>query len=158
MERMKRRTCAMVGKQTAVIDKDEMIPMLLDACPGFRPRWEEHVASWNGEPAGVYNDIGEFVAYLLDTYEQGQMDSVRSAFNILERFLMEGDAETKERAVIGFIEDIQNASSWRSFGAKAFLPFLGPHSQVGWAEVERMWRGKSSLADVIREERREGKS
>jgi hypothetical protein len=122
-----------------VIHKDEMIPMLLAVCPEFRTRWEEHVAYWSGEPAGVYNDIGEFVAYLLDSYEQGQIDCVRAAFNMLERFLGEGDAETKERAVIGFIEDVPNASSWRPFGANAFLPFLGPHSQVGWAEVERMW-------------------
>jgi hypothetical protein len=141
-----------------MIRKDEMIPILLGACPGFQPRWEEHVAGWNGEPAGLYNDIGEFVAYLLDAYEQGQIDCVRAAFDTLERFLTEGDAETKERAVIGFIEDVQNASSWRPFGAKAFLPFLGPHSQAGWAEVDRMWRGKSSLMDVIRAERSEGKS
>jgi hypothetical protein len=141
-----------------VIRKDEMIPMLLDACPGFRLRWEEHVASWNGEPAGLYIQIGEFVAYLLDAYEQGQIDSVRAAFHMLERFLIEGDAETKELGVIGFIEDVQNAASWRPFGAKAFLPFVGPHSQAGWAEVERMWSGKSSLADVIRIERWEGKS
>jgi hypothetical protein len=95
---------------------------------------------------------------LLDAYEQGQIDSVRAAFDMLERFLIEGDAETKELAVIGFIEDVQNAASWRPFGANAFLLFLGPNSQVGWAEVERMWCNKSSLADVIRAERREGKS
>jgi hypothetical protein len=141
-----------------VIQKDEMIPMLLAACPGFRPRWDEHVASWKGEPAGLYIQIGEFVAYLLDAYEQGQTDCVRAAFDMLERFLIEGDAETKELAVIGLVEDVQNASSWRPFGAKAFLPFLGPHSQMGWAAVERMWCGKSSLADVIRAERGEGKS
>jgi len=85
------------------------------------------------------------------------MDCVQAAFNTLERFLTEGDAEAQERAVIGFIEDVQNASSWRPFGADAFVPFLGPHSQIGWVEVERMWRGKSSLADMIRAERAEGK-
>jgi hypothetical protein len=37
-----------------VIQEDEMIPMLLAACPRFRPRREAHVASWNGEPAGLY--------------------------------------------------------------------------------------------------------
>jgi hypothetical protein len=52
---------------------------------------------------------------------------------MLERFLTEGDAETKERAVIGFIEDVQNASPWRAFGANAFLPFLGrSRADVAW--------------------------
>jgi hypothetical protein len=132
--------------------KEDMIPLLLDACPGFRPRWEEHLASWNGEAAGVYNDIGEFVAYIIEAFKDGQIECVRAAFDTLEQFLMGGDSEAKERAVIGFIEDLQNASSWESFGAEAFGPFLKPHSLRAWKEVEEMWWGKSSLADVIREE------
>ncbi len=141
-----------------MIHKDEMIPMLLAACPGFRPRWEEYVAAWNGEPAGLYNDIGEFVSYLLEAYRAGQVDCVRAAFDTLERFLAEGEADTREHAAIGFIEDLRNASSWEPFGAKAFIPFLKPHSQQAWAEIERIWKGKSSLADVIRAERSENKS
>ena len=102
-----------------MIRKEDMIPMLLDACPGFRKRWQEHVIFWNGEAAGVYNDIGEFVSYLLESYKQGRTECVQAAFDTLERFLVDGDAETIERAAIGFIEDLQNASSWEPFGAKA---------------------------------------
>jgi hypothetical protein len=137
-----------------VIRKEEMIPMLLAACPGFQVRWEEYIASRSSEAAGVYNDIGEFVAYLLDAYKDGKTDCIRAAFDTLERFLVEGDSETRERATIGFIEDVQNASSWEPFGAKAFIPFLKPNSHEAWIEVEIMWRGKSSLADIIRAEQR----
>ena len=121
-----------------MICKEDMIPLLLEACPGFGPRWEGHLAFWNGEAAGVYNDIGEFVAYLIEAFKDGQMDCVQAAFETLERFLVDGDYETKERAVIGFIEDLQNASSCEPFGAEAFLPFLKPSSRQGWNDVEEM--------------------
>src|SRR5690348_7428969 len=133
-----------------MIRKEDMIPMLLLACPAFQTRWDEHVAYWNGEAAGEYNDIAECVAFLIDAYRNGQTQCVQAAFDTVERFLIEGDSETKERAAIGFIEDVQNASSWEPFGASAFVPFLKPQSQKTWREVEAMWRGKSSLADVIR--------
>jgi hypothetical protein len=32
-----------------MIRPDQMIPMLLDACPGFKPIWGEHVAHWKGD-------------------------------------------------------------------------------------------------------------
>src|SRR4051812_27597048 len=103
-----------------MICKEEMIPMLLDACPGFRQRWEEYLARWDGEPAGLYNDIGEFVSYLLEIYKDGETDHLQAAFNMLERFLVEGDAATKEYAEIGFIENLQISSESEPFGAKAF--------------------------------------
>ena len=47
----------------------------------------------------------------------------QQAFDILERFLIEAIPERKNLP-IGFIEDIQNTSSWEPFGARAFLPFF----------------------------------
>lgn len=138
------------------IHKDGIIPLVLCACPGFRSRWENHVAYWNGEPAGIYNDMQEFVAYLIETFKHGGTDSVRAALDVLERLLVEGDSDTKEVATIGFIESLQNMSSWESFGAEAFVPYLNPHSLEAWKRVNEMWRGKSSLVDVIRAENAEG--
>jgi len=132
--------------------------MLLDACPGFRLRWEEHVAYWNGEPAGVYLDIAEFVHFLIDAFDNDDLATIDVAFILLEKFLVEGDADAKGIATVGIIETLQNAASWKPFGAKAFLPYLRPESRIAWDAIDRLWEGKTSLADVIRAERREGKS
>jgi hypothetical protein len=44
-----------------MITRAEIIPMLLKACPPFQTVWDEHVAYWAGEEAGIYNDTAEFV-------------------------------------------------------------------------------------------------
>ena len=131
-----------------------MIPRLLAACPGFQQQWDEHVAYWQGEPAGVYNDISEFVTYLIEAHKNGQFECVRAAFDTLERFLVDGDAETKEYAVVGFVESVQNHASAEAFPPEVFLPLLKPQSLLAWKEVDEMWIGTSNLADMIRKESR----
>jgi hypothetical protein len=54
--------------------------------------------------------------------------------------------------VIGFLEDVQNIASWQPFGKAVFIPFLKPQSHDAWNEIERVWAGKTSLMDVVREE------
>jgi hypothetical protein len=48
-----------------VISKEQIIPQLLEECPGFRVTWNEHVTYWNGEQAGIYNDLSESLRYPL---------------------------------------------------------------------------------------------
>ena len=71
------------------IDKDEAISVLLrrgqpptaavvsavlKAFPDFSSRWKEHVALWGGNPAGSYNDIAEFVHFVVeDLYGKGNL-------------------------------------------------------------------------------------
>jgi hypothetical protein len=122
-----------------MIRKDEMIPMLLDACPGFRPRWEEHVAYWEGEAAGVYIDLSEFVQYLMAAYEEGHTSALESAFDLLERFLVDGDSSVQEYAALGFIETLQNAALHQRHTEKVFVPFLKTHSLREWKAIEQGW-------------------
>ena len=43
----------------------EVMPRLVAAFPGFRPRWEEHLAYWKGASAGNYVDLAEFVHFVV---------------------------------------------------------------------------------------------
>ena len=43
----------------------DIMPRLVASFPGFRPRWERHLQLWNGEPAGGFNDIAEFVHFVV---------------------------------------------------------------------------------------------
>ena len=124
-----------------MIREEKMIPMLLAACPSLRTPFEAAMAEWDGPSPGLHLDIMEFVALLLVAYELGDSECVQAAFDTVERFLAEGDSGTREYAKIGFIEDIQNAASRRSFGAEAFLRFLKPHSKKAWDDLEEFWSG-----------------
>ncbi len=128
---------------------------LLEAFPDFTQRWNEHIALWGGNPAGSYNDMAEFVYFVVqDLYEKGMRAEVQRAFDSLENLHSNADEETTNLIGLGFFETLQNFASWRPYGNRVFEEFLGVRSMQIWREIERIWAGKSSLADVIRAERK----
>ena len=127
---------------------------LVNAFPAFLPRWREHLEHWKGAPAGQYNDIAEFVHFVVeDLYEKGNLDDMQRVFDCLERLFAEGNQETRDIIGLGFFETLQNFASWRPYCNTVFEPFLGPMSKEVWNEISRIWHGKGSLMDVIRAEK-----
>jgi hypothetical protein len=132
-----------------------VISALRQAFPEFEERWKKHVASWGGNSAGSYNDMGEFVHFVIeDLDEKGKLDETRRVFQVLENLLVEGDRETRDLIGLGFFEALQNVASHRPQGNKVYEQFVGPMSRKVWNELQKMWAGKSSLMDVIRAEQK----
>jgi hypothetical protein len=130
------------------------IRVLVETFPEFSNRWKKHLVDWAGEPAGSYNDMAEFVHFVVeDLYEKGRTDQVSSVFEWLEKLFVEGDQPTRDLISLGFFETLQTFASWRPYGNKVFEQFFGPMSTRCWREIQRKWKGKSSLMDVIRSER-----
>jgi len=142
----------------AVIQKPQIIPLVLARCPGFRPFWQKHLEFWGGEEAGIYNDLGAFATFIVDAYGRQDTGQVIAAFKLIEELLVDGNEEVRTAAAIGFLEDVRNIASWRPFGSVVFVQWLGPKSKEAWAEIEEMWRDKKSLADVVRAERAAAKN
>ena len=118
------------------------MPRLVAEFPDFRPRWEKHLEFWEGEPAGNYNDITQFVYFVvIDLYPSGKTQELQHAFDLMEYWLKNGSESLKELVVIGFLEDLQNLASRQGFAKEAFVPFLGPKSREAWDELERLWGG-----------------
>ncbi len=135
-----------------MITKPQVMPLLLEACPGFQPAWQAHLQWWKGEEPGAYNDTAEFARYLVESFESGQTSEFPAAFSAIEKILNEGDQESRDIAGIGVIESLQTIGSNHSCGENVFIPWLGPTSRRAWAQIEKMWEGKTSLADVVRAE------
>jgi hypothetical protein len=132
-----------------------VISTLRQAFPDFEDRWKKHIAWWSGNPAGSYNDMAEFVDFVIeDVHEKGKLDETRRVFQFLEKVLVEGDQETKDLIGLGFFETLQNVASHRPQGNRAYEQFFGPTSKKIWSELQKMWAGKSSLMDVIRAEQK----
>ena len=131
----------------------EVMPRLVADFPRFRPRWERHLELWKGEPAGGYNDIVQFAHFVVeDLYPNGNSEDLQRAFDLMERWLVNGNQNLRELIAIGFLEDVQNVASWQAFGKEVFIPFLGPQSRQAWNEIERIWADKTSLMEVVRDE------
>jgi hypothetical protein len=51
------------------------ISALRQAFPDLSDRWKKHIMWWGGNPAGSYNDMAEFVHFVVeDVYEKGNLD------------------------------------------------------------------------------------
>jgi hypothetical protein len=136
-----------------------IISELRGSFPSFSDRWREHVKWWGGNPAGSYNDMAEFVHFVVeDLYGVGNVGETRRAFLLLEGLLSGADEEARNLIGLGFFETLQNFASWRPGGNKVYEQFLGPVSQQVWRELQIMWAGKSSLMDVIRAEQGDAES
>lgn len=136
-----------------MITKSQVMPLLLQACPGFQTAWQAHLAYWHGEEPGAFNDASEFAQYLVDSYERGNTSEFPAAFASLETIFREGDQEARDVAAIGVLEDLQTIGSNHSCGADVFVQWLGPTSRVAWAQIQDVWEDKHSLMEVIRAEK-----
>lgn len=134
-----------------MLKQDQIIPFLLERCPEFVPTWEEHR---KGEMAdvGIYTDVAEFVHFLVDQFERGNLDMMPRAFKAVEDLFDEGDSEVQQVAALGILETLQCSASWKPCGNAAFVPFLGTKSQKEWDQLVEIRRGKSSHMDVLRAE------
>lgn len=128
---------------------DEVVPLLLAACPNALPKWREYSLE---ESAGPYLDISVFVHHIVDGYAEGRHDECPAFFAAIEKMIAEGDQDVIDLALAGLIEGVQNVASHESFGYHVFEQWLGPLGRRGWAEIEELWQGKASLADVLRAE------
>jgi hypothetical protein len=132
-----------------MIQKAQIIPLVLSRCPGFKSAWEKHRELWQGEEAGIYNDLGEFASFIVDAYARQEVSPIAAAFALVEELLDGGDEEVRAAAAFGFLEDLKNTASWRPFGATVFIQWLGPRSKEAWTEIDEIWRGKTNLAEVV---------
>ena len=51
-----------------MIQKSQIMPLVLARCPSFKTAWEKHQEFWQGEEAGMFNDMGEFSNFIVDAY------------------------------------------------------------------------------------------
>lgn len=134
-----------------MIAKEDVMPELLAACPGFQEAWTKHLEWWGDAERGIFNDTGEFASYLVSSYQQGTTSEFDVAFRTIERILREGDAEARGAASIGVLESVQVQASHHPFGSDAFVKWLGPLSREVWREIDALWEaGGGSLMGVVR--------
>jgi len=134
------------------VSTSSLISQFLEVCPEFKPRWEEHLANWGDEPAGDYNDMREFAAFIVDCHGREETSFLPGIFSLIESIFESGNAEEKKIITVGLLESIQIQSTHFEFGPDAFVPYLGPHSRAAWASIARAWEGKDTLMDVLRAE------
>jgi hypothetical protein len=134
-----------------IVQVPSVIPILLEACPGIEPIWAEHQTR---PSIGEYIDIAVVAQYLADSYSSNNTHFMPTFFATVEDILVNGHPKQKEMIVIGLLETLQNVTSHRHSGYQVFERWLGPATLTQWKALEVLWQGKSSLMDVVRDEKK----
>lgn len=132
---------------------NEAIETLLALCPGIEESWSEHLDFWGGDERGSFNDISVVSHFIVDSYRANSTDWIPNIFGEIERLTSDDNEDVRGLIIVGLLENLQNSMSWTDEGYHVFEPWLGPNSLRAWRELEVLWEGKSSLIDVIREQK-----
>ena len=122
-----------------MITKQQVVPMLLEACPSFRTVWEEDLHE-NGEEI-LYVALGDFSGHLLELFQAGETKALHGVAQVIEKLHVEGDSYVREAVTIGLLEGIQNVWGNNGIDPELFLPFLLPESARWWKSLNKLWRG-----------------
>lgn len=83
-----------------MIDRSEMIPLLVEACTSFEPAYREFCGA-NEPELPCYIAIGEFARHLSTVLASGNDEVLRQVFKVVERLILEGDPYVQEAAIVG---------------------------------------------------------
>lgn len=123
-----------------MITKNEVMPLLLEACPSFRERLEEHRTE-SCEDELLYIDLGVLANHIVSLYKRNEIQELPKVFHAVERLHLEGDEYVKEAATMGLLEGIQNHAEHQGLDPAAFAQYLKPETAKWWNKLNDFWNG-----------------
>src|SRR4051812_40376790 len=124
-----------------MIAESEMMQPLLQACPSFQSDWEAFLSDWSDETdkPPLYLALGDLARHLISMLVVHDAPGLTRAFEVVERWHLEGDTFVRQAATIGLLENLQNTNQHESTSPSEFEPFLLPESLKWWRKVDRFW-------------------
>jgi hypothetical protein len=133
-----------------VIAKDDMMGVLLAACPSFAPQWQAFQDEWRDEAHDLplYLVLADFARHLIGMVERGETSALPAVFTAVEHLHVEGEHYVREAATIGLLEGLQNLNLHKcGTEPEQFRPYLGPVSERWWDKLYGFWERGELLVD-----------
>lgn len=125
-----------------MIGVDEMMPLLVDACPSYAEAWCRHQLDDTFDEALPYEHLGDLSRHLVDLLECGDLRELASVSSAIERLFVEGSDFVREAATMGLLESLQNAGANRRVSLEPLVGVLGTESQRWWRSLNAFWDGR----------------
>ena len=119
-----------------MIKRDQMFPLLLEACPSFTPMWREFVDEWRGddglprEDLPHYLALAEFARHLISMLVRSETSSFPAVFAVVEDLHTQGEHYVREAATIGLLESLQNTNLHDKTDSDAYCATTAPPGQA----------------------------
>jgi hypothetical protein len=126
-----------------MIAKDDMMGVLLDACPSFAPTWRAFLDEWREQDEAdlpLYVALTDLAWHLIGLVERGETAELPAVFRVVERWHLEGDEYVREAATVGLLEGLQNLNLHvHGTDPAQFRAMLGLESLRCWDELAASW-------------------
>ena len=123
-----------------MISKEEMFKPILAVSDGFRPIWNEFVREWEDEAElPQYLALSDLATYISGLVTESRTRELSDIFEVIERWLLEGDGYVREAAIVGILEDLQNTNVVGSDVPDKVQELLLPESKKQWAKIIEFW-------------------
>lgn len=133
-----------------MIAKNDMMDVLLAACPSFAPQWQGFRDEWRDEAHDLplYLVLADFARHLIAMVERGETSGFPAVFAAVERLHVEGEHYVREAATVGLLENLQNLNLHKNGTEPGqFRPYLGPVSKTWWDKLYSFWEHGEPLTD-----------
>jgi len=124
-----------------MIEQNETMTLLAEACPSFQDTWHQHLQE-NGNEL-LYMAAGQFAHHLLALHKTNDLSSFPAVGAAIELLLVEGSPWVKEFATIGVLEAIQNVWVNNDRDPEQFRQFLGIESLQWWEGINKFWASEA---------------
>lgn len=132
------------------IEKDEMMALMLVACPSFQEGWNQFLSEWVDDPDLVGNGgdgslphylaLSDLANHLIAKLEAGDTKEFAAVFKVLEEWIVHGSEYVSEAAVVGLLEDLTNEARYKKTQVSDFVPWMGPITRRWLPEVVDFWK------------------
>ena len=133
-----------------MIAKDDMMGVLLAACPAFAPQWEAFQDEWRTEADDLplYLILADFARHLIGMVERREIGDLPAVFAAVERLQVQGDHYVREASTVGLLEGLQNLNLHPNGTAPdQFRPYLGEQSARRWDKLNLFWQQGETLTE-----------
>jgi len=133
-----------------MIQRAEVMEILIESCPSFQMRWEEHLQDiWDRESKTIlYTDFSEFARYLSELVILRDFREFTDVFDTVELLLHEGDPFVREAVVVGLLEDFQNCLLSKGYDLSLIEKYLKSETKKHWLELIKYWNGEISSLSI----------
>jgi hypothetical protein len=136
-----------------MMEKTEVISLLVAACPAFKLRLNEPGSDDTGE--SDHQNMIRLAHLLVESVQTGETASLEEVFSVIELGIIEGSPETRDLLIVRLLETLKNFASWQDIDYAVFEPWLKPETHIAWRWLEKKWKGSDSLADTVRKKSKE---
>jgi hypothetical protein len=122
-----------------MVSEPEVLEVFLKSFPDFKIIWEKEIGeTWEGNSPGLSLDMAEFSHYIEDLILENNSkneSTIKKAFELAEKFMLEGKNRVQDAVATCFLENLINAVAWEAIPASSFVHLLGEESRkycIAW--------------------------